>query len=270
MMASQSRRNRFSGFREVFPAATSADDMLRQFIQAPLEASRASALATGVALANFMSKLPDAFEASQQRELARIRETRGDTDPRVHALEASLEQTNVLRTMTRYGEARAQRALAMFGSRDVVFHGFVSDANLAPLPGLTVRLIGGGSALPKVSSATTEADGYFSIPLGPSSKRAAPIGSNLGTNNPPNTGTNPPTAGTDVEVEILRRGTVLHHDPVPLTLDGSPAYREYVISGAESSSGSDFQDFMAARSYEAPAAAGAARRPRKRSQKRKR
>jgi hypothetical protein len=256
-MATQSKK---TGFPEFFADTQSAENLRRQFIEAPMEAAGQPALGAGIELANLLSILPGAFVASQERELERIKKSGIDNDPRVAALETSIEQAGVLQTMAQRGQVRIQRGLVAFAGADKVFHGFVSDVELTPLKGLTVRLSSEGR---KALSATTDDDGYFSIPLGARSSRQQ---ENSGENKSkagkgsllqritdlmaspgiaPLASAAESVAGQGSQVEILKRGKLLHTDPVSLTLDQGSVYREYVIADTESSSASDLKDSSA-------------------------
>jgi hypothetical protein len=256
-MATQSKK---TGFPEFFADTQSAENLRRQFIEAPLEAAGQPALGAGIELANLLSILPGAFVASQERELERIKKSGVDNDPRVAALETSIEQAGVLQTMAQRGQVRIQRGLVAFAGADKVFHGFVSDVELTPLKGLTVRLSSEGR---KALSATTDDDGYFSIPLGARSSRQQ---ENSGENKSkagkgsllqritdlmaspgiaPLASAAESVAGQGSQVEILKRGKLLHTDPASLTLDQGSVYREYVIADTEPSSASDAKDSSA-------------------------
>jgi hypothetical protein len=247
-MATQSKK----GFPEFFADTQSANNLRRQFIEAPMDAAGQSALGAGIELANLLNILPGAFVASQERELERIKKSGVENDPRVAALQTSIEQASVLQTMAQRGQARIERGLVAFAGGDQVFHGFVSDAQLTPLKGLTVRLMG-----KKTLSATTDDDGYFSIALGKkqqedkrgqagkgslvqritdlmSSPGIAPIASNTESAE---------GEGEARQVEILKKGQLLHTDPASLTLGQGSAYREYVIGDTEPSSAADLKKF---------------------------
>ena len=266
-MATKSRK---TGIPEFFADTQSAENLRRQFIEAPMEAASQSALGVGIELATLMSILPDAFAASQRRELERVQESGKENDARVAALRTSIEQADVLRTMARRGQVRIQRALVAVAANDDVFHGFVSDADLAPLKGLTVRLTGGRNTRAKAFSATTDDDGYFSIALGAKSDaqrdsgaKASPINvsqriTNLmaGLSQETSASSAASAEGGVSQVEILKRGTLLHRDPVLVARDGGSIYREYVIADTEASSASDFRDFTSARSYKPPSPQG--------------
>src|SRR6267143_5709430 len=90
-----------SGFPEFFADTTSAENIRRQFIDAPLEVAKASAFTSALDLARMLSLLPDAFLASQQRELKRMKKSVPEDDSRLATLEASIEQAQILRTTAR-------------------------------------------------------------------------------------------------------------------------------------------------------------------------
>src|SRR5438093_11678739 len=108
-MATKSNSTEFPGF---FPNPKSAETLLRQFIEVPLEAAVQSALGSGMELGNLLSILPAAFVASQERELKRVMRSEIENDPRVAALESSIEQARVLQTMAERGQVRIERVLA--------------------------------------------------------------------------------------------------------------------------------------------------------------
>lgn len=262
-MATQSKK---TGLPEFFTDAKSTETVRRQFLEAPLEASRQSALGSAVELATLMSILPDAFVASQRRELNRVTKSGKESDSRVAALQTSIEQAEVLQTMALRGQARVQRALVALATNEDVFHGFVSDPDLAPLKGLTVRLTDNKTTRAKALSATTDDDGYFSIALGTKddtprdaqakdspinlSQRIADLLAGLSQET-----SAAPAAGAEAgvsQVEILKKGKLLYRDPVLLARDGGSIYREYVITDTKPSSESDFRDFMSKRSFKPP------------------
>jgi hypothetical protein len=251
-------QNKKPAFPEFFADTKSADNLRRQFIEAPMEGAAQQALGAGIELANLLSILPGAFVASQQKELERIKQSKVENDPRVAALEASIEQATVLQTMAQRGQVRAQRALVAVASQENVFHGFVSDAELTPLKGLTVRVTGGKRGNAGALSATTDDDGYFSIALGTRSER--PAASRLKTGKglvqrvtdlmmSPGIArltAEPKSAeGEGAQVEILRKSTVLHTDPASLNVERGTVYREYVVADTEPSSASDLKNFAA-------------------------
>ncbi len=266
-MATQSKK---TGFPEFFADTQSADNLRRQFIEAPMDAAGQSALGAGIELANLLNILPGAFVASQERELERLKKSGIENDPRVAALETSIEQAGVLQTMAQRGQARIQRGLVAFAGGDKVFHGFVSDAQLTPLKGLTVRLTGN-----KTLSATTDDDGYFSISLGKKSKKQqedagekrgqAGKGSLLQriTDLMASPGIAPLASGTESaegedegrQVEILQKGKLLHTDPATLAVDQGSVYREYVIADTEPFSAADLKKFNPAAAAKAARAA---------------
>jgi hypothetical protein len=248
--------SRDTGFPSFFTDAKSVESVRRQFIEAPLEAARQTMFGPALELAQLLRILPDAFVASEKRELERVKASAEKNDPRVAALEASIEQADILRLMARRGEVRAQRSLVAYATRNEVFHGFVSDSDLNPLQGLTVQVSASREQGAKGLSSTTDADGYFSIPIG--RKTATPRGSekegenispekiaDLLANKDKDTTTYEPTGQRKgVRVDILRKGKVIHQDPVPMGLGEGSVYREYAISNKEYSTQSDFQNFV--------------------------
>jgi hypothetical protein len=256
-MATQSNRREFPSF---FADTKSAETLRRQFIEAPLEAAGQSALGSGIELGNLFSMLPAAFVASQERELKRVLSSGIENDPRVAALESSIEQAGVLQMMAQRGQVRIERALVAVANKDHVFHGFVSDADLAPLKGLTVRLTGSKATRSKTLSTTTDDDGYFSIALGTKSnmqdsgakaskislaQRISDLMAGPGIE-PISTPLESVPNEDASQVEILKKGKLAHSDPVLVARDQGSVYREYVISTEKPPSASDFRKFMSA------------------------
>ena len=255
-MTTQSRK---TGFPDFVADVLSAEALRRQFIEAPMEAAQQSALGTAGELATLMGILPDAFAASQRRELTRILKSGNEKDSRVAALQASIAQADVLVATARRGQARVQRAIAALTGNGDVFHGFVSDRDVAPLKGLTVRLTDHKSKGAKAFTAMTDEEGYFSIDLGtdkPSprdsdakpnpinlSKWMADLMAGLSQDTSP-----APAASTEAgiaQVEILNaNGKLLHRDPTFVALSGGSIYREYVITAIELSPEQASRSFM--------------------------
>jgi hypothetical protein len=168
----------------------SAETLERLLIDAPMEAAVQSAFGTGRELGRFLQMLPEALIASERRELERVRAANGNP-ARAAALEASIEEIQSLQTLSQRGQVRVQRAFRNAASGELVFHGFVSDTNLAPLAGLTVRLADRATGRRELS-ATTDADGYFNIPLAAKDRETTTTtGTTTGT-----TGTTTGTTGT--------------------------------------------------------------------------
>ena len=256
-MATQPNKTQSSSF---FSDTKSAETLRRQFIEAPLEAAQQSVLGSAIELGNLLRMLPAAFAASQDRELKRVLSSGIDNDSRVAALESSIEQAGVLQTMAQRGQVRIERVLVAVAGKDHVFHGFVSDADLAPLKGLTVRLTGSKANRSKTLSTKTDDDGYFSIALGAKSNMEQDSGVKASkislaqriSDLMAGPGIEPtPTPSESVkedasQVEILRKGKLVHGDPVLVARDQGSVYREYVISTEEPLSASDFREFTSA------------------------
>ncbi len=273
-MATKSDRTEFPGFF----SNKSAESLRQQFIEAPLEAAVESALGSGIEQGNLLSILPAAFVASQERELKRVLSSDIENDPRVAALESSIEQARVLQTMAQRGQVRIGRALAAMADNAHVFHGFVSDADLAPLKGLTVRLTGSKATRSKTLSTTTADDGYFSIALGTKSDKQQDSGAKASkislaqriSDLMPSPRRPIATPSESVQedasqVEILKKGKLVHLDPVPVAR-GQGGYREYVISTEKPPSASDFRKSMSAsKSSSKPTGLSSSERATKRS-----
>ncbi len=200
-----------TGFSEFSSAAQTPDAVRQKLIDAQMEAARQPALDLAGELLTFLGSLPGAFAESQRRELKRLMRSTDEKDPRVAALQASIEQADMLQSTALSGQARVNRALTALSRGGDYFQGFVSDADFAPLADRTVQLTGF-----KTYSATTEADGYFSIALDLKEMFSR----------------EPAAAGKTGEwqVEILKGSTLIYRDPTPLVLSGGSAYREYVVS----------------------------------------
>jgi hypothetical protein len=265
-----STQDRKTGLPEFFTDTNSVDTVRRQFIEAPMEAAVQDALGSALELTTFMSILPGAFVASQQRELSRVIQSGSENDPRVTALQSSIEQAELLQMTAIRGQARVQRSLVAAAIKDKVFHGFVSDDEFTPLPGLTVQLSNSKSSRVSTLSATTDADGYFSIQLGKSSnpKQDTPAPAKptnlsdriidlLNGLSQANAAATPAATNPEAvvgQVKILRKGKLLYSDPVPLTLDSGSVYREYVIADTAAPSASDFRDFVSKQAFNSPGA----------------
>jgi hypothetical protein len=222
----------------------SSEKLQQQFIDSPMEAAGPSALATLGELAAFIRILPEALVASQRRELERLKASGTKNDDRVSALEASIQQAEALQTMVQHAQIRAQRALITLTGKEHVFHGFVSDSELTPFKGVTVRLISSKSTSNRSLSATTDDNGYFSIGLGrrAEDKRGTPtrpdaVGISQRLTDLAARLSQEPKAvvpnGSDAEtsrVEILLKGKLLYSDPDPVIHDEGSIYREYVVS----------------------------------------
>lgn len=256
-MATDSDKKSFSG---VFGSSRSPEEVRRRFFEAPLDASVPSALGSVLELANVLTKLPDVFIASQNKELERVKASAGENDPRVAALQVSIEQAAELQTTAQRGQVRVQRAAMAVATGQKVFHGFVSTADLAPVAGVTVRLserkVAGGKG-----TTTTDDDGYFSMALATTDWRASTKSRDLSLSQRINrlfetrkleTLDTSEEETTDAEreqqtrestVQIFRKNQLLYEDPVPVELDGGTVYREYVINEREGSE-DDYNEFV--------------------------
>ena len=257
-----------TGFPEFFVDAKSAESVQRQFIDAPLQAALQSGFGTALEVAKLLRVLPDAFAASQRSELDRIKQSAEKNDPRVAALEASIEQADDLRRVVRLAEIRTQRSLIALVNEREVFHGFVSDSHMNPLKGLTVQVTAGKAGRAKSLSDITDADGYFNISLGKTSpprssgKEAANItpeqiaelfarqekereGEHLDDE-----------TREESRVEILKKGKLLYEDPTALRLDEGSVYREYVISEKASPSKPDSEESPSSPGYKSTSLPG--------------
>jgi hypothetical protein len=235
----------------------SPEKLRREFIDKPLNAAKQSLLGTGLDLLNLMRVLPDAFIASQQRELERLKASGKDDDERMRQHEVSIEQAVALRTTVAQGETRIQRAMDSLGNTELAFHGFVSDADLNPVSGLTVRLSGRDAKSGKRGlTATTEDDGYFRIPLGSKRDTGKEWRSRVGQINfaeklniiseqqaDAAASVNDATSANKArgQVEILQGEKSLYTDPAGVPIDEGSVYREYVVQ-AESRPNAGYSD----------------------------
>lgn len=245
-MNDQTQKNQRSEFLAGEPTA---EAIRKQFLDAPLAAARQPAINLGLEVLAFMAALPDAFVASEERELNRLSRTaEAGNDPRVERLKVSIARATELRTTSQQGKARIDRALVALSGESNVFHGFVSDNTFAPQKGLTVRLIAArdGAKGETLASTTTNTDGYFSMPFDRESDKKR-----KGQSPEPNVKSSErmaeklsrktasaATAGDGNEVlarvEILdAKAVVIHEDPVPIVVNAGTVYREYVIEPKE-------------------------------------
>lgn len=213
----------------------------RNLFEAPAEAGRAAAIGSALEAVEFLRMLPDAFIGTQQRELERLRNSGDPDNPHIPVLEASLERATAVRSMAQKGHARLQRAIAIAADPENAFHGFVTDRELEPLAGLTVRLKGDDVDEERLC-AVTGADGYFRIPLGTKRDRKQSTGfaeriaalsarMNRGRNAAASDSGSAGGQKTTARVEIVSDGKVVHRDPTGVILEGR-LYREYIISEA--------------------------------------
>ena len=250
------------GFPQFFADTKSAESVRRHLLEAPLDAVGPSLLAAGVELGQLLSILPGALIESQKRELNRLKTTGAENDERVALLESSIADVEGLQTVMRAGQARAQRVVGAATTGEDVFHGFVTDADLAPVAGVTVRLRNVQVERSK-PSATTDENGYFSIPLGTKRDTAAGGASSLTFSQrlnrmfeapsvQPKPAPTPAPQGEKQDakenrftarVEIVRKRQVIHEDPNLVLLDAGTVYREYVVS-EEPSTAKDIDEFV--------------------------
>ena len=262
-MATDSGKKSFSG---VFGSVQTPEEVRRRFIEAPLDASVPAALGSVLELGKVLTRLPDVFIASQNKELERLKASVGESDPRIEALQASIDRAKEWRTTAQKGQVRVQRAAVTVASGKKVFHGFVSKADLTPMAGVTVRLSDRKADGVK-GAATTDNDGYFSMALGPT-EFAAPDTKRrdltlsqrinqlfetrkLDTSNASETATDASKKEqTRVStVQILRKRKLLYEDPIPLETDDGTVYREYIVS-EDGSSEVDRNEYASGISWE--------------------
>lgn len=230
-----------------------AETIGKEFFEAPLNAARQSTIHLGLDLLDFMSALPDAFIAAEEREVKRLSRTSKDkNDLRIEQLKLSIARTQLIRENANLGKARIERALVALSEDGNIFHGFVSDTNANPRAGLTVRItVARENESGASRSAVTDDDGYFSISLdnekNASTKRnslnrqkmSGKLADLFATQN--NTNTTAGTHDTNAEAVVNERNEVLaevtifndrelvYQDGVPLVISEGTAYREYVV-----------------------------------------
>lgn len=243
-MNDQAQKNQRSEFLAGEPTA---EAIRKQFLDAPLAAARQPAINLGLEVLAFMAALPDAFVASEERELNRLSRTaEAGNDPRVERLKVSIARATELRTTSQQGKARIDRALVALSGESNVFHGFVSDNTFAPQKGLTVRLIAArdGAKGETLASTTTNTDGYFSMPFEQESdkkRKGQPPEQNVKSSDrmaerlSRKAAASAATAGDGNEalarVEILdAKAVVIHEDATPLVVNAGTVYREYVVN----------------------------------------
>lgn len=214
-----------------------AETMRRKFIDTPLKAAQQPALDSLLEVANLFAILPQAFIASQKRELERMAASgKGKEDePRIADLKASIERAGVVATTAERGQVRAQKVFAALNDKAVLFQGFVSDDTPAPLVGLTVRLVNAAQTRKeKPMEATTDKDGYFRIKIGTKGDQTNPFsGLFAGSGGTKKPGSSE-QASAEGQVEILAKNQLLYTDPSPVPLDQGGVYREYTITEGES------------------------------------
>lgn len=233
---------------EYLAGEPTAEAIRKQFLEAPMAAAQQPAINIGLEVLAFMAALPDAFVASEERELNRLSRTvERDNDPRVDRLKASIARAMELRSTSQQGKARIDRILVSVSGENHVFHGFVSDHTVAPQQGLTVRLTVArdGAKDETLASTTTNADGYFSMSLDrefgkkrkgqspesnvkSSERRAERLSRKMAAS------AAAATAGDNNEVlarvEILdAKAVVIHEDAIPLVVNAGTVYREYIV-----------------------------------------
>lgn len=269
-MPTQSRN---TGNAQFIPDDLSVDAMRDELLKAKLDAARQPAIESAFELYSFVSSLPDAYAASLQREAERLKKSGKDNAPRLEALKASIDEADKLRLTARAGQARVERALAGLAEPNDVFHGFVSDTELRPQQGYTVRVVGAGDAEGKSAlTAKTGSDGYFSITLKENKKTSgfsakdethdilfAQISKLFGMSGQAaatetrasstafktetvasraESATFSKTETAQAGVEILDPdGQLIHQDPIPIHFDEGSIYREYVVESKDNSSG---------------------------------
>ena len=231
---------------EFLAGEPTAEAIRKQFLEAPMAAAQQPAMNTGLEVLAFMAALPDAFVASEERELNRLSRTVArDNDPRVDRLKASIARAMELRTTSQQGKARIDRILLSVSGENNVFHGFVSDQTFTPQRGLTVRLtvVRDGVKDEVVASTTTNADGYFSIPFeresgkkrkGQSPEPNVKSSERMAERLSRKAAASAATAGDGHEVlarvEILdAKAGVIHEDAISLVVNAGTVYREYIV-----------------------------------------
>jgi hypothetical protein len=198
-------------FARLFEQGPAMERERQRNFDAALGQARDAALDVAATLLGVTEALPLALIATEKAEHERLRKAYGEDHPRTRELQARLVQLEALQGVEAGARARATRGLAALRRPGDALHGFVADEGGAPLPGLTVQLL--GERLQENLQARTEDDGYFRIPL-PDVKGSG------GASEP---------APNAARVVIKRRETTVYEDPFPFEVDGGAAYREYRI-----------------------------------------
>jgi hypothetical protein len=258
-MANDSDKKSFSG---MFGSARTPEEVRRRFIEAPLDASVPAALEAVLEVASVLTRLPEVFIASQNQELDRLRGSVGSKDPRFDALQASIEHAQELQATADKAQVRIQRVAVATATGQKIFHGFVSAPDLTPLAGVSVRLTERAAGGAK-GGATTDEEGYFSLPLEPASYTATTGAKTkdfslsqrvnklfetrrldtLDRAQDANADTEKEATTRESTVQIFRKNKLIYEDPIPLELDGGSIYREYIVN-EQAGSDDDFNEFV--------------------------
>ena len=245
-MANDSDKKSFSG---VFGSARTPEEVRRRFIEAPLDASVPAALEAVLEMASVLTRLPEVFIASQKQELDRLRTSVGPNDPRFDALQASIGHAEELQATADKAQVRIQRVASATATGQKVFHGFVSAPDLAPLVGVSVRLTERAAGGAK-GGATTDDEGYFSLPLEPASYTATTATKTkdfslsqrvnklfetrrldtLDRAEDANADSEKEATTRESTVQIFRKNKLIYEDPIPVELDAGSIYREYIVN----------------------------------------
>jgi len=224
-----------------------------ELLQGKAEAVAVGAMTEALDLYSFMSALPDALIASQQREARRLEKIKGGKGPRLEAMKASIAQARQLNATVQSGRARFDRAVSAMLEPNDVFHGFVTGPELQMQKGYTVRLLGADGK--QRHSAVTQADGYFTMTLksdptrkastvpGKDETQMAMLGEMVklfgmrGSSGSVNTSGVKGEGDADAElanVEVVDpRGERVQQDPIPIDLNGGTVYREYLVTSLQ-------------------------------------
>ena len=276
-MANDSDKKSFSG---VFGSARTPEEVRRRFIEAPLDASVPAALEAVLEMASVLTRLPEVFIASQNQELERLRSSVGSNDPRFDALQASIEHAEELKATADKAQVRIQRVVGATATGQKVFHGFVSAPDLTPLAGVSVRLTeqAGGAK----GSATTDEEGYFSLPLERANYTATTGAKTrdfslsqrvnklfetrrldtLDRTEDANADSEKDATTRESTVQIFRKNKLIYDDPIPVELDAGSIYREYIVN-EQAGSDDDFNEFVFGRAKTDTATESTKSRPNK-------
>lgn len=258
-MANDTDKKSFSG---VFGSARTPEEVRRRFIEAPLDASVPAALEAVLEIASVLTQLPEVFIASQNKELDRLRTSVGPNDARFDALQASIEQAEELQATADKAQVRIQRVAVATANGQKVFHGFVSAPDLTPLAGVSVRLTERAAGGAK-GGATTDEEGYFSLPLELASYTASTGAkardfslsqriNRLFETRRLDTLDKAVDVNADAEkeattrestVQIFRKNKLIYEDPIPVELDAGSIYREYIVN-EQAGGDDDFNEFV--------------------------
>lgn len=232
-------------------------------MQSTIDAARRTAFTAAIDTFKLLADLPGAYLRSQKREMKRLQRIASDDDPRIRVMHESIRQARTLHTTAQLGQRRVERLLVALADSEALVHGFVSDGQLKPAAGLTIRLsLKEGGSHRSFQERTDEA-GYFRFRLGTDSrpykpgsqptesKMSASIAEALARVNAKSAAGASARAATAPGAQLaLARLEIfdaadksLHVDPQPMQIDAGSVYREYVLVDGRSVDNDDPRGF---------------------------